>query len=78
MLKKDGAGDILKDFSQKEKHINFVLNKTNEGLSITRNKTLKLVKSRYITFLEGDDIYDTTLFEKAVSLAEKEQSDLVL
>jgi glycosyltransferase involved in cell wall biosynthesis len=77
----DGSSDntlkILKEFEAKDARINVIAKRINEGLAVARNESLKLAKGKYITFLDGDDIYDTTLFEKAVSLAEKEQSDIV-
>jgi glycosyltransferase involved in cell wall biosynthesis len=77
----DGSSDntlkILKEFEVKDTRIIVIAKKVNEGLAIARNASLKLAKGKYITFLDGDDIYDKTLFEKAVSLAEKEQSDIV-
>jgi glycosyltransferase involved in cell wall biosynthesis len=77
----DGSSDntlkILKEFEAKDARIKVIAKQINEGLAVARNESLKLAKGKYITFLDGDDIYDKTLFEKAVSLAEKEQSDIV-
>ena len=77
----DGSSDntlqILKKFEGKDARIKVIAKKVNEGLAVARNESLKLAKGKYITFLDGDDIYDKTLFEKAVKLAEKEQSDIV-
>jgi glycosyltransferase involved in cell wall biosynthesis len=77
----DGSSDntlkILKEFEAKDARIKVIAKQINEGLAVARNESLKLAKGKYITFLDGDDIYDKTLFEKAVALAEKEQSDIV-
>lgn len=78
----DGSSDttlkILKGFEAKDARIKVISKTVNEGLAVARNESLKLAKGKYITFLDGDDIYEETLFEKAVELAEKEQSDLVI
>ena len=77
----DGSSDntlsILRKFETTDSRITVIAKKVNEGLAVARNESLKLAKGKYITFLDGDDIYDVTLFEKAVHLAEKEQSDIV-
>lgn len=78
----DGSTDntlsILKKIEINDSRIKVISKKINEGLAIARNESLKLAKGKYITFLDGDDIYDVTLFEKAYCLAEKEESDMVI
>ncbi len=74
----DATPEILKEYAEKDDRIHLILKKENQGLAVARNESLALAKGKYITFLDGDDIYDTTLFEKAVNLAEKEESDMVL
>ena len=73
----DNTLKILRKFEKKDVRVKVVSKPKNEGLAIARNESLKLAKGKYITFLDGDDIYDKSLFEKAVALAEKEQSDIV-
>lgn len=74
----DNTVSILKEYAAKDKRIQIVEKEINEGLAVARNESLSLAKGTYITFLDGDDVYDTTLFEKAVTLAEKTQSNMVL
>lgn len=74
----DATPEILKEYAEKDDRIHLILKQENQGLAVARNESVALAKGKYITFLDGDDIYDTTLFEKAVNLAEKEQSDMVL
>ncbi len=74
----DGTVDILQDFAQKEERIQLVLKETNEGLAVARNKALELARGKYITFLDGDDLYDLEMIEKAYKLAEINQSDMVI
>ena len=73
----DGTPSILKEFENKNSKIKVIAKEINEGLAVARNESLKLAKGKYITFLDGDDMYDTTLFEKAIELIEKESSDIV-
>ena len=74
----DSTAKILKEYSLKDSRVILILKEENQGLAVARNESLALAKGKYITFLDGDDIYDVTLFEKAVQLAENEQSDMVL
>jgi glycosyltransferase involved in cell wall biosynthesis len=75
---KDQTVSILKEFAAKDERIQIVDKEVNEGLAVARNLSLQLARGEYVTFLDGDDFYDLTLFEKAVNLAEKTQADLVL
>ncbi len=75
---KDSTVSILKEFALTDKRIQIVEKEVNEGLAVARNLSLQLAKGEYVTFLDGDDFYDLTLFEKAVNLADKTQADLVL
>lgn len=74
----DGTVEILQEYAQRDSRIRLILKKKNEGLAVARNTCLTEAKGKYITFLDGDDFYDLTLFQKAVSLAEKDAAELVL
>lgn len=74
----DNTVSILREFASKDNRINIIAKNLNQGLAVARNESLDLAVGTYVTFLDGDDIYDTTLFEKAIALAEKESSDMVI
>ena len=78
----DGSSDmtlaILKEYALKDTRVRIIAKDKNEGLAVARNDSLKLAKGKYVAFVDGDDLMDTMLFEKAVILAEKEASDLVM
>jgi glycosyltransferase involved in cell wall biosynthesis len=78
----DGSSDntlkILNTYAQKDKRITIVAKSKNEGLAVARNQALEMAKGKYIAFVDGDDLMDVTLFEKASNLAEKNNSDLVI
>ncbi len=75
---KDDTPKILKSFAKNDDRIKLILKNKNEGLAVSRNDALKLAKGKYITFLDGDDLYGSEMIEMAYNLAEKDQSDLVL
>jgi glycosyltransferase involved in cell wall biosynthesis len=74
----DGTLSILQAYAAKDERIRVIAKENNEGLAVARNLSLKEAKGEYILFVDGDDIIDAQLIEKAVALIEKEQSDLVI
>ena len=75
---KDKTLSILNTYAAKDKRIIVVAKPKNEGLAVARNQALAMAKGKYITFVDGDDLFDLTMLEKAHNLAENEKSDLVL
>lgn len=74
----DNSLDILKSYAAKDTRIRIIANPENRGLAVIRNQALKEAKGKYILLLDGDDLYASTYFEKAVALAEKKGSDMVM
>lgn len=75
---KDKTVEILNEYASKDNRIKIVTKRKNQGLAVARNESLALANGKYIVFFDGDDIYDTSLFEKAINLLEKEKSDVVI
>ena len=75
---KDKTVEILNEYASKDDRIKIITKKKNQGLAVARNESLALANGKYIVFFDGDDIYDTSLFEKAINLLEKEKSDVVI
>lgn len=61
---KDNTGKILDDYSKKDKRIK-VIHKGNEGVSEARNVGIRNATGEYIYFLDGDDLIENTLLERA-------------
>tara|TARA_B110000503_G_scaffold142338_1_gene238805 strand:- start:11293 stop:12315 length:1023 start_codon:yes stop_codon:yes gene_type:complete len=78
----DGSTDktvsILKECAANDERIKVISKVKNEGLSMARNAGLEIAKGKYICFVDGDDLMDINLFEKAYQLAELNNSDLVI
>lgn len=78
----DGSVDntvrILKEYASIDSRIRLNIKERNEGLAVARNESLSMAQGEFITFLDGDDYYDLSLFEKAIAIAEKENSDMVI
>ena len=74
----DGTLDILNGYAKKDARIKVIAKDKNEGLAVARNLSLAIATGEYILFMDGDDLYDLELIEKAVKLAETESSDVVV
>ena len=72
----DNCGKILDEYAQRDKRIKVIIQE-NQGLSLARNNGLKQAKGEYILFLDSDDFIYPQLLEICVSLAEKENAQMV-
>jgi len=75
---KDKTLQILQHYEKLDGRIRIIINPVNEGLAVARNLSIKEAKGEYIWMIDGDDIYAPDLLEKAVAIAEKDRSDIVI
>ncbi len=61
----DNSAQLIKDF--KDNRIKLLINETNSGASISRNKALKNAKGTFITFIDSDDLWEPTFLEETIS-----------
>ena len=50
----DQSGEICEEYAKLDKRI-IVIHQKNQGVSKTREKGLKIAKSKYVTFIDSDD-----------------------
>ena len=74
----DGTVGILREYAVRDSRIRLIEKTKNEGLSVSRNMALELATGEYICFVDGDDLMDLDLMEKAYDLAVKEDADVVM
>jgi len=55
----DSCPDICDKYAQKDSHV-YVIHKPNGGLSDARNAGMEHARGQYITFVDGDDFWNTT------------------
>lgn len=72
----DNSLSILQKYANKDKRIK-IINQKNKGLSGARNTALKIVTSKYITFIDSDDFVSSDYLDKLINVAKKENSDIV-
>lgn len=74
----DKTLEILEQFIQSEPRIRIYSNLERSGAAYSRNYGMKRAKGRYVTFLDGDDIFDENMLERAYTAAEHYQTDVVM
>jgi len=67
----DQSEQILNQLAKKDKRIKLINNKAKLGLTKSLNKALKLVKTKYIARMDGDDIALPKRFEKQIDYLNK-------
>lgn len=79
LLINDGSTDntfkIIKQLEETDDRIR-VFSQENLGVSQTRNKGISLSKGEFIYFLDGDDLIENNLLEKANEIFDKKEIDV--
>lgn len=77
----DGSGDsspeILDEYRKRDDRF-IIIRQNNAGAGAARNKGLDISKGKYLSFLDADDFFEPDMLEKAVAVAEADQSDYVV
>ena len=73
----DSSGRICEEYAEKDKRIK-VIHKKNGGLGAARNTGIQYAQSELITFVDGDDWLDSTMYENMVELIQTQKADLVV
>lgn len=75
---KDRTYTILEEYAVKDPRVRLLKQPTNMGLSCSRNLAMAEAKGEFIIMLDGDDLFDPTMVEKAVVKAENTGADMVI
>lgn len=73
----DNSQEIINTYKSKYQNI-IAINQENMGVSKTRNKAIKLAKTKYVMFIDNDDYIDKDYIETHLNTAEKGNYDIVL
>tara|TARA_B110000971_G_C19916954_1_gene457267 strand:+ start:77 stop:835 length:759 start_codon:yes stop_codon:yes gene_type:complete len=66
----DSSKKVIQKF-EKNKKINIIYLKKNKGVSFTRNLGIRLSNSKYIAFLDSDDLWTPNKLKDQISFMEK-------
>ena len=72
---KDQTAEILDDYQKRDSRI-IVVHKENGGVSSARNNGLDIATGDYISFVDGDDLIESNMYEILVKILEKEKTDI--
>lgn len=70
----DGTGEICDRLAKQDNRI-LVIHKENGGVSSARNSALRVATGKYVSFIDGDDYIEPTLYEDAVSAMQQNNAD---
>lgn len=74
----DATADIVRNRQEQDKRIKLLYNEIRQGAAYSRNKGLAVAKGEYIAFLDGDDIFEEEMLEKAYKCATQNELDIVV
>ena len=74
----DGTIKILNKFCTLNNRIKILENRIHLGAANSRNRGIHAAKGKYITFFDGDDIFDEELLELSYKEIEKYNADVVM
>lgn len=74
----DSTSNILKEYQKRDSRIRILDNSKREGAAYSRNRGIHESQGRYLSFLDGDDIFDEEMLEMAYLCAEKKEADVVI
>lgn len=74
----DRTGEILRNIQKQDNRIKIYNNEQRSGAAVSRNKGMKVAKGKYITFLDGDDIFEEEMLALAYQAAEEKQLDILM
>ena len=73
----DGSLEILKKYAKSDSRI-CLLSQENQGAGAARNLGMSQARGKYLSFLDSDDIFESTMLEKMAAQAEKENADVTV
>ena len=74
----DDTGNILQEYQEQDARVKILENQEHSGAAISRNNGLKEAQGKYVIFLDGDDIFEEELLEKANEAMDTYCVDVVL
>lgn len=74
----DTTLEILKTYQNVDSRILILENNERSGAAESRNRGIQKAKSKYIIFLDGDDIFEEEMLSLSYIVAEEKQADIVM
>lgn len=74
----DLTAEIVKKAQLADKRIILLHNQERKGAAYSRNKAMRQARGDYLAFLDGDDIFDEKMLEKAYICAKENLLDIII
>lgn len=73
----DDSRSILQEYAARDSRIT-LLQQEHEYAGAARNKGMAIARGKYLSFLDADDLFESTMLEKMVARAEEVGADVVV
>ena len=73
----DGSLSILREYEARDPRVH-VISQENAGAGAARNAGIPFVRGDYVTFLDSDDVFETSMLERAYNKAREDGADIVV
>ncbi len=73
----DSTPKILEEYAAKDSRFT-ILHQKNQFAGVARNNGMKIARGKYLSFLDSDDFFEPTMFEKMVRRAEDVDAEIVV
>lgn len=74
----DNTIQVIKGFMKDDKRIKLERNETNLGCGLTRRKAIATAEGEYVAFLDSDDTFEPTFFEKMLEAIARTGADIAV
>lgn len=74
----DSTLEILRSYCMRDSRIRVLENAVHRGAAFSRNRGMREARGKYLAFLDGDDIFDESMFDKAYHKIEEYEADIVM
>lgn len=73
----DDSLEILRNYAKKDKRVQIIDLKENQGAAVARNKGLEIARGEYLGFVDPDDYIDLNFYEELYKKAQETRADIV-
>lgn len=73
----DSTVKIIEEYRRRDERIRLFFNEEHLGAALSRNRGMKEAVGEYLTFLDGDDVFESDLLLKAYNGAKRYNADIV-